>query len=58
MRVVNQMPFTECEKCRRCILSVKDDIGGYGERTVYVSCRHAKKCYDRKRKGEKGDAEQ
>ena len=51
MRIINQMPFTECERCRRCIISIKDSIGING-RTIFVTCRNAKKCLNRKKKGE------
>ena len=57
MRIINQMPFTECEKCKRCVLSVKDNVTEYGERVLYVSCRYAQKCFKRKQKGETANAD-
>ena len=49
MRVVNQMPFDRCDKCRRCILVVKDNNVSVEGRTIFVSCRNAKRCLNDKR---------
>jgi len=56
MRVVNQMPFDKCEKCRRCILVVKENNVSIEGRTVFVGCRNAKRCLNDKRINK--DAEQ
>lgn len=55
MRIVNQMPFTECEKCTKCIISVKHSVSEYGERVLYAGCKNSKKCMNQKNKGDKND---
>lgn len=49
MRVVNQMPFNKCEHCKRCVLVVKDNNVSIEGRTVFVSCKNARRCLNDKR---------
>lgn len=50
MRIINQMPYEDCESCKKCLLSVKQTVTDSGERVIYAGCKNEKRCV---RKGEK-----
>ena len=49
MRIINRMPFGECESCKLCVLAVDDGRdSATGEKKIFVGCRNEKKCIRRK----------
>lgn len=49
MRIINRMPFSECESCKLCVLNVDDGRdSATGEKKIFVGCRNEKKCIRRK----------
>lgn len=47
MKIVNAMPYQECDSCKKCVLDVYKH-----ENVIFVDCKKKEKCLDDDMKGE------
>ena len=52
MKIVNAMPYAECDQCKRCILKVYKDNG-----VVFVDCKRKFRCSKTDMKGIRKNAD-